>query len=67
MTQNQKHQNPAWDLSDLYNGIKDPKIEQDLEKYRKSAVSFARKYKGKLATLSDKEFLQVLKAKELFL
>lgn len=68
MTQNQKHQNPsnlpAWDLSDLYDGIKDPKIEQDLEKYRKSAVSFARKYKGKLATLSDKEFLQVLKANE---
>lgn len=55
---------PAWDLSDLYDGIKDPKIEQDLEKYRKSAVSFARKYKGKLSSLNAQEFLKVLKLNE---
>jgi len=55
---------PAWDLSDLYDDIKSPKIEKDLEKYRKSSVSFAKKYKGKLANLSAEEFLNVLKACE---
>ena len=52
---------PAWDLSDLYQGIKDPKIAADLETYRKMAVRFAKKYKGKLAQLTDKEFLAALK------
>ena len=40
---------PAWDLSDMYKGIDDPKIGADLEKFRKNALSFAKKYKGKLA------------------
>ena len=52
---------PAWDLSDLYNGINDPKIEADLEKYRKNAISFSRKYKGKLELLSAKDCLSMLK------
>ncbi|MBQ7304134.1 MAG: M3 family oligoendopeptidase [Alphaproteobacteria bacterium] len=52
---------PAWDLSDLYDDIKSDKIEKDLEKYRKSAIAFARKYKGRLALLSADEFLSVLK------
>ncbi len=52
---------PAWDLSDLYEDIKSPKIKKDLEKYKKNAISFARKYKGKLSELSTEEFLQVLK------
>ena len=28
---------PAWDLSDMYKGIDDPKIGADLEKFRKNA------------------------------
>ena len=52
---------PAWDLSDLYADSKSPEIEKDLEKYRKSAISFSRKYKGKLADLTAEEFLKVLK------
>ncbi len=52
---------PAWDLSDLYDDIKSDKIEKDLEKYRKSAIAFARKYKGRLGLLSADEFLSVLK------
>lgn len=62
MNKTVNHDNlPAWDLSDLYDDIKSPKIEKDLEKYRKSAISFARKYKGKLAKLSAEEFWEVLK------
>ena len=52
---------PAWDLSDMYKGIDDPKIGADLEKFRKNALSFAKKYKGKLAGLSAAEFLSALK------
>ncbi len=37
---------PAWDLSDLYHGINDPKINADMEDYRQSALTFAEKYKG---------------------
>lgn len=55
---------PAWNLSDLYQSIKDPVIAKDLESYRKGALSFARKYKGKIAGLSAKDFLALLKAEE---
>ena len=52
-----KNDMPAWDLSDLYQSINDPQISKDLEQYRRQTVSFARKYKGKLAALSANEFL----------
>lgn len=55
---------PAWDLSDLYKGMDDPAIERDLSKYRRQAIAFAKKYKGKLSQLSADEFLQVLKDSE---
>lgn len=51
---------PAWDLSDLYKGVTDPKINEDLEKYRKFCTSFARKYKGKLKNLSGAEMGKIL-------
>lgn len=37
---------PAWDLSDMYKGIDDPKIGADLEKFRKNALSFAKNIKA---------------------
>lgn len=52
---------PAWDLSDLYKGIEDPQIAKDLETYRKSAVKFAKTYKGRLAELSADEFYTAIK------
>lgn len=55
---------PAWNLSDLYQSTKDPQIKKDLETYRKSALFFAKKYKGKLSGLSADEFLDVLKSAE---
>lgn len=55
---------PAWDLSDLYAGTDDPQIAVDLETYRKKAVAFSRKYKGKLADLDAAAFLKVLQEDE---
>ena len=52
---------PAWDLSDLYKGIDDPQIDKDLQKYRHSALQFAKKYKGRLEKLSADEFMQLIK------
>lgn len=52
---------PAWDLSDLYKGMDDPQIKKDLETYRKSALKFAKDYKGRLKDLSAEEFLKAIK------
>jgi len=41
-------QAPTWDLSDLYAGIDDPKLEQDLQTNIDKASSFAEKFKGTL-------------------
>lgn len=50
---------PAWNLTDLYKGIDDKQIEKDLETYLKSAIDFAKKYKGKIAELSAKQFFEM--------
>lgn len=55
---------PAWDLSDLYKGTDDPKVNADLEKYRKGVAAFAKKYKGKLESLDSKAMLALLKNQE---
>jgi oligoendopeptidase F len=46
-------ENVRWDLTDLCNGIGDPKIEAVLNNGVKEAKQFAEDYKGKLNTLSD--------------
>ena len=51
---------PAWDLSDLYKGIKDPQIKKDLSEYKKKAADFAKKYKGKLAELDAQKIYNAL-------
>lgn len=55
---------PAWDLSDMYKGITDPKIAKDLDKIRRGNLAFAKKYKGKIAALSAEDFAKMLKEKE---
>jgi oligoendopeptidase F len=40
---------PKWDLSDLYSGIDDPRIETDIAGNLKSAQNFEEKYKGKIS------------------
>ncbi len=52
---------PAWDLTDLYNDINDPKIQADLESYRKLNEKLSDDYKGKLASVSAKDFLGAIK------
>ena len=42
---------PEWDLSDLYPSPDGPEIRGDIEKQRKRAARFARRYQGKLADL----------------
>ncbi len=51
---------PAWDLSELYHDIDDPKINADLEKYERFCKNFARKYKGKFGQMSGAEIGKIL-------
>lgn len=55
-----KDELPAWDLSDLYKGTKDPQIKKDLAEYKKKASDFAKKYKGKLADMDSKQIYKAL-------
>nr|WP_237182625.1 M3 family oligoendopeptidase [Roseomonas marmotae] len=43
---------PVWDLSDLYDGSGDPKLEADLKQADSEARAFSERYAGKLADLS---------------
>ena len=40
---------PGWDLSALYQSIKDPAINRDIAALEKKSVAFAKRYQGKLA------------------
>lgn len=40
---------PRWDLSDLYAGTDDPKIDSDLDEQESKAGAFQSKYEGKIA------------------
>ncbi len=55
---------PAWDLSDLYAGIDDKKIAEDLEKYRRFCADFAARCKGRLGELDGAGIAAELKAYE---
>lgn len=41
-----------WDLSDLYDGPQDPRIEQDLTQLRSDAADFRRRFHGRVIDLS---------------
>ena len=60
----EKNKLPAWDLSDLYSGIADEKINQDLEKYKILNEKLEKAYKGKLAGLLAEEFYSAMKIYE---
>ncbi len=40
---------PAWDLSDLYAGLEDPRLEADLAEARQRALRFEETWRGRLA------------------
>ena len=52
---------PEWDLSEYYKGTDDKQIDKDLKKYAQLAAAFAEKYKGKVAALDAKTFVEALK------
>ena len=65
LTKNHSRNNlPAWDLTDLYQGIDDPKIAKDLQTYKNLNKKLAREYKGKLSVVSAAEFYKSLQLVE---
>lgn len=60
----QNNELPAWDLSDLYQGIEDPRIKEDLQKYRQNSSAFSKEYKGKLSNLDATGFAAALRRYE---
>ena len=51
---------PAWDLSDLYAGLDDPKVTADLADVAARAAGFSDSYRGKLAGLNAVQMLGAL-------
>ena len=54
----------AWDLSDLYDGGDDPRIEQDIEQTEAAAAAFRERYYGKVAELSAEELRDAIEERE---
>ncbi|MHB9110379.1 MAG: M3 family oligoendopeptidase [Armatimonadota bacterium] len=46
----------TWNLSDLYQGADDPKIDADLQSLEQRAQAFAETYRGRIGALSPAEF-----------
>ena len=55
---------PEWDLSEYYNSVDDPKIDEDIKKYAEKAAEFAARYRGKVAKLEAGEFAAALRELE---
>lgn len=51
---------PSWNLQDLYNGIKDPKIQQDIQRLETEVTTFAAQYEGQLTSLNALQFARSL-------
>ncbi|HEX2948495.1 MAG TPA: M3 family oligoendopeptidase [Armatimonadota bacterium] len=50
----------TWNLSDLYSGVDDPKITQDLDTLETRANAFAQQYRDKIVRLSPHDFGKAL-------
>lgn len=55
---------PEWDLSDLYPSPDGPEITGDIEKARKSAARFAKRYQGKLTDLDGDTLARAIREYE---
>jgi oligoendopeptidase F len=53
-----------WDLSDLYAGFDDPKLEQDLQTLQHQAAQFREQFRGKVNTLSPEQLAECFKTLE---
>ena len=56
----------AWDLSELFLGMDDPKINQDMTDAVDMAAQFEKRYRGKIAELTPKGVLECLQEVEAF-
>ena len=54
----------AWDLSDLYEGGDDPRIEQDVAQTESAASDFRERYYGHVAELSAGELREAIEERE---
>jgi oligoendopeptidase F len=54
----------AWDLSDLYDGGDDPRIEQDVEQTEAAAAPFRERYYGRGAELTADELREAIEERE---
>jgi oligoendopeptidase F len=54
----------AWDLSDLYDGGDDPRLDADVEEADAAAASFRDRYYGKIDTLSAAELREAIEERE---
>jgi oligoendopeptidase F len=49
-----------WNLHDLYTGLEDPAIEEDIRRCENEAVEIENKYSGKVAELDDQGLLELV-------
>ncbi|HEX5028388.1 MAG TPA: M3 family oligoendopeptidase [Gaiellaceae bacterium] len=54
----------AWDLSDLYSGGDDPRIEQDVEETEAAAAAFRERYYERVAELTPVELREAIEERE---
>ena len=54
----------AWDLSDLYDGGDDPRLDADVQEADEAAAAFREKYYGKVAELSAAELREAIEERE---
>ena len=53
-----------WDLSDLYDGPDDPRLERDLDDATAAATRFRERYRGRIATLAARELDEAVRELE---
>jgi len=54
----------AWDLSDLYDGGDDPRLEADVQAAEEAAAAFRERYYGQVAKLSSAELAEAIEERE---
>src|SRR5918992_1698638 len=54
----------AWDLSDLYEGSDDPRLEADIEEADQAAAAFRERYYGKVSELTAAEVADAIAERE---
>lgn len=58
-------QDVVWHLEDLYDGVEDPRLEEDLAWCKQEAAAFSEAYRGRVATLSPEELLAAIRRFEI--